>query len=563
MTTGKKRPRIVKGSKAGVEGSKSAVECTHTNPYLYFLDAYQKKAKAANKGPRFIIAKYSKLAAEVWKKMSDAEKAPFVDMAKERKVRINKNVLKEKKKNAPPVFRSRCSPLKLVKVNEALTKEQKDAVERVGFGSMLKLKCRLLNREFISRLVNHFNPATKSLEFGRVRIYTITPDDVRRALGLSCGTIAVPTDCEDNHFEHIRKMFGKEKKPLKRGVTFAMMQQVFKTGIFDVKFQTSYVLFVLSCLLCPTTKDVAATRFYPAVHDLSQTPTYAWAEFVFDWLVKEISKYKKRSAKVADSKNKKDAFGVGGCVLLLMLIYFDKQPMGMKVGSEGDPMIQSWTTKLIKERIAKEENLELVDPISGQFPEPRLRHPHAIAAYHDLKKYFLVQMQQLEVLDAALMGDVPETCTRNPSKRKASNERQSPNKGKDVTERKNPNEDDVEMGNVDMDLEDIPSTSTLNPKKVSDGLDVEDMDAGRMSGIDHLVFAREMSFYSPEHVMADVVQHVEVEEQSVVEKQVEEEEEEEEEDEEEVEEQVPLTPPLNKRPRTRIQKWISQSKLYS
>ncbi|KAI8556325.1 hypothetical protein RHMOL_Rhmol05G0244200 [Rhododendron molle] len=223
-------------------------------------DAYQKKAKADNKSPRFIIAKYSKPAAEIWNNMSDAEKAPFVDMAEERKTRIKKHIPKEKKKNALPVFRSRCSPLKLVKVNEALTKAQQDAVHKVGFDSMLQLKCRMLNRDFISRLIKHFNPVTKSLEFGRVRVYTITSDDVRRALGLSCGTIPVPTDCQDPHFEHIRKMFGKKNKPLKRGVTFAMMQQVFKKKKADVKFQTSYVLFVLSCFLCPTTKDVGVGR---------------------------------------------------------------------------------------------------------------------------------------------------------------------------------------------------------------------------------------------------------------------------------------------------------------
>ncbi|KAI8524482.1 hypothetical protein RHMOL_Rhmol13G0152700 [Rhododendron molle] len=142
---------------------------------------------------------------------------------------------------------------------------------------MLQLKCRMLNREFISELVKHFNFVTKSLEFGRVRVYTITLDDVQRALELSCGTIAVPTDCQDHHFEDIRKMFGKENKPLKREVTFAMMQQVFKKKKADVKFQTSYVLFVLSCFLCPTMKDVAATKFYPTVHDLLQTRTYAWA----------------------------------------------------------------------------------------------------------------------------------------------------------------------------------------------------------------------------------------------------------------------------------------------
>ncbi|KAG5516304.1 hypothetical protein RHGRI_037122 [Rhododendron griersonianum] len=394
-----KRQRVGKGSKAGVEVSKASVGSTHTNPYLYFLAAYQKKEKAANKGPMFVIAK--------------------------------------------PVFRSRCSPLKLVKVNAALTEDQQDAVKTTGFGSMLNLKCTMLNRDFISRLVRHFNPVSKSLEFGRVRVYTITADDVRRALGLSCGSIPVPTDCQDHHFKHIWKMFGKEEgtvevgkeeEPLKRGVTFSMMQQVFEEHKADVKFKTSYVLFVLSCFLCLTTKDVAATKFYPAVRDLVQTPTYAWAEFVLDWLATEIAKYKKRSGKVVGGK--KDVVGVAGCVLLLM------------VGSEGEPLIQSLTTKKIKERIAKEETLDLVDPISEQFPAPSFRHPYTIAAFHDLKENFVNQMQDLQVLNAALMGDVPETCTRDPSSASV--------------KRNNRNEDDVDMG----DLDNFPSTSTVNSNKV-------------------------------------------------------------------------------------------------
>ncbi|KAI8567286.1 hypothetical protein RHMOL_Rhmol02G0109300 [Rhododendron molle] len=176
-------------------------------------------------------------------------------------------------------------------------------------------------------------------------------------------------------------------KPLKRGVTFSMMQAVFKEKKADVKFQTAYVLFVLSCFLCPTTKDVAATKFYPAVHDIIQTRTYAWAEFVLDWLANEIGKYKKRSA-----KGKKDVVGVAGCVLLLMYV---------------------------------------------------------IAAFHDLKKYFVNQMQHLDVMDKALMGDVPQTQTRSPSRRKASSKRKN----------RNEDEDDVDMG----DLDDFPSTSTVNP----------------------------------------------------------------------------------------------------
>ncbi|KAG5547647.1 hypothetical protein RHGRI_013368 [Rhododendron griersonianum] len=97
------------------------------------------------------------------------------------------------------------------------------------------------------------------------------------------------------------------------------MQEVFNSGVADAKFQTSYVLFVLSSLLCPTTKDVASKKFYPAVYDLTKISSYAWPQFVLDWLVKEITKFKNRDVKEVDKKE--DAPGMSGCVLLLMVMY--------------------------------------------------------------------------------------------------------------------------------------------------------------------------------------------------------------------------------------------------
>ncbi|KAI8535931.1 hypothetical protein RHMOL_Rhmol10G0214100 [Rhododendron molle] len=233
--------------------------------------------------------KYSSVAAEAWKNLSDAERAPFLELANQIKACTKTNV--PKKKKTPTL------------------------------------------------LVRHFNPMNKTLEFGRMKVYSITPTDVGKALGLPLGTVPVPTDCENFHVEHIRVMFAVGDEQLKRGVTFGMMKEVFESGVADAKFQTSYVLFVLSSLLCPTTKDVASTKFYPAGYDLTKISSYAWAEFVLDWLVKVITKFKKRDMKLVDKK--KDAPGISGCVLLLMLIYFDKEEMKMNVGTVGVPLIQS------------------------------------------------------------------------------------------------------------------------------------------------------------------------------------------------------------------------------
>lgn len=59
----------------------------------------------------------------------------------------------------------------------------------------------------------------------------------------------------------------------------------------------------------------------------------------------------------------------------MQLIYFDMEPVGVDVGDEPGPPIQRWTPQRIKDRITKEENLDLFDPMSDKFPEPRLRHP--------------------------------------------------------------------------------------------------------------------------------------------------------------------------------------------
>ncbi|KAI8547294.1 hypothetical protein RHMOL_Rhmol07G0183600 [Rhododendron molle] len=369
-------------------------------------DDYLKKASTANTGPRFIVAKHSSLATEAWKNLSDAERAPFLELANQRKARNKTNVPKKKKTSTLPVFRSRCSPKALVKLNESLNKDQRTAVEIIGFGSMLTLQCEILKREFISKLVHHFNPMNKTLEFGRMKVYSITPVDVAKALRLPLGTVPVLTNCEDFYYEHIRAMFAAGDEQLNRGVTFEMMKEVFNSGVADAKFQTSYVLFVLSSLLCPTTKDVASSKFYPAVYDLTKISSYAWPQFVLDWLVKVITKFKKRDMKEVDKK--KDAPGVSGCVLLLL-------EMGMNVGTVGVPLIQSWTTNLIMERIAKEENLHLVDPIDGQFPQPRLLHPEVVL---EMQGKVDGEGEEVQVQVQVDEGVVEERVLTRPSKKR-------------------------------------------------------------------------------------------------------------------------------------------------
>ncbi|KAF7150909.1 hypothetical protein RHSIM_Rhsim02G0111600 [Rhododendron simsii] len=179
-------------------------------------------------------------------------------------------------------------------------------------------------------------------------------------------------------------MFATGDEQLKRWVTFGMMKEVFKLGVADAKFQTSYVLLVLSSLLCPTTKDVASIKFYPTMYDLTKISSYAWPQFVLDWLVKEITVVKKRDVKEVD--NRKDAPGVS--------VLDDEAYKGMNCQE-------------------------------GEFGE-------AQNAYHTLQKSFLEQLQHIIIMDAALMSHVSEITTEK-----------NPSKGKDVREMDSPLDDDA------------------------------------------------------------------------------------------------------------------------
>lgn len=145
----------------------------------------------------------------------------------------------------------------------------------------------MLPRDFIWKLVEHFNPKARTLEFGRLRTYEITTADVARALGLKLGGVPVPTNCEDDHVKHIESLVLEKGKKLTRGLTVKMMDHVFDKKTSGKKFKTAYVLYALCCFLCPTTKDEAGPKLFPGVMDLDAIPNYAWPHlFLTGWFVK-------------------------------------------------------------------------------------------------------------------------------------------------------------------------------------------------------------------------------------------------------------------------------------
>ncbi|KAF7148445.1 hypothetical protein RHSIM_Rhsim03G0191600 [Rhododendron simsii] len=135
MSRGQKRPRTEEVSEA-FKGR------TMTNPYLIFKKEFIQGVREAEPSTTYILKMLTKRAAKRWKEMPEADKALYIRSANEAKAKNSK----EKRKTTV--------------------------------------------------LVEHFNPKTRTLEFGRLRTYEITTVDVARALEREKDDER--TDCEND-----------------------------------------------------------------------------------------------------------------------------------------------------------------------------------------------------------------------------------------------------------------------------------------------------------------------------------------------------------------------------
>ncbi|KAG5562415.1 hypothetical protein RHGRI_005224 [Rhododendron griersonianum] len=303
-----------------------------------------------------------------------------------------------KKKKVPLFITTRCSPRKFVSLIGTLTTDQREAIKALNpFHTLLGVKCGHMHRAFAMHLVQCFNPETCSIEFRRGVVVHITEEDVARVLGMPIGDTPVPTECLESHSRKIQQDFHGGYKEIK----IVELENEIKKQRTDGSFHRAYMLFTLGCLLCPTTKEVVGSRLFPGVvaDDLQTLKTYKWPAFVLDWLVNEIRNYKVRVTNKSGGKAER----VGGSLFLLMVIYFDLNPLDVEVGNELEPPIGSWTKEFIDVRISKEmEDMPIEDSVFSQFPPHNLKNQICIDMYKEHMRQFMNNSKFLHEMDAAM-----------------------------------------------------------------------------------------------------------------------------------------------------------------
>ncbi|KAL6348671.1 hypothetical protein AAG906_019370 [Vitis piasezkii] len=193
------------------------------------------------------------------------------------------------------------APKRVIRVIENLEPKQKAAIEEIGFGSLLQLRCRKIDHGLCLWLINSFNPNTYMLQLYNTCI-KLSPIDVEFIMGLRARGFKIGMNKDVGHKNDLCKKYCDKKGRLPLVMLENQIRED-KEGGND--FKVRFVLFVLGALLCPTMKLFVNRSFLHLVEDIDSIKKMNWAEFVLSYLVHGIEEFKK-----------KQQSGVCGCLFI-------------------------------------------------------------------------------------------------------------------------------------------------------------------------------------------------------------------------------------------------------
>uniref|UniRef100_A0A803MUZ1 Ubiquitin-like protease family profile domain-containing protein n=1 Tax=Chenopodium quinoa TaxID=63459 RepID=A0A803MUZ1_CHEQI len=253
------------------------------------------------------------------------------------------------------------------KANTNFSPEQKQAVEEIGFGGLLHLKLKTLNRQMLPWLVENFNAGSCMFTIATGKEFVVTRNDICDVLCLPLSDICVPELNKNSEDESVDKCiiqawrsdYGLSgKQPLHLSKLESRMVDLVDGG---EEFKWCFVLQAMSSFLAPTTNRTVSLKLLKAVEKVDEIKTFDWCSYVLKKLKKAVQKYK-------DDEN---AQNVSGCLLALQIMYFHRLNFQGEKESSTLPLIQHWMDVKIKKRI----KLEIKAGGYGQGPLDTITYP--------------------------------------------------------------------------------------------------------------------------------------------------------------------------------------------
>ncbi|KAL6620300.1 hypothetical protein ACP70R_035439 [Stipagrostis hirtigluma subsp. patula] len=204
----------------------------------------------------------------------------------------------EKKSTIDPAKKQKgtlqLSQNKLVGLLKSFSQEQKDAIEKAGFGSLLKLQKMGIARKLCKEIANTFDIKTEEFVIGERRI-KMTVKDVDHILGLP----SEGDEIQESQKKDVPHLFERYKGK-GNSIQLTVLKQYFSTNKEDhgEDFVRRAILYIIGVYLCPTTQPNVTPDYLGLLENFEAIEKLNWSSLVLNNLISSIKKFREGGANI-------------------------------------------------------------------------------------------------------------------------------------------------------------------------------------------------------------------------------------------------------------------------
>uniref|UniRef100_K3ZLS7 Aminotransferase-like plant mobile domain-containing protein n=1 Tax=Setaria italica TaxID=4555 RepID=K3ZLS7_SETIT len=257
----------------------------------------------------------------------------------------------------------KCSQKLLVEIISMFNQEQKDAVEKAGFGSLLKLKDIEIRRELCKEIADSFDLDKEEFNIQEKKV-KISIKDVDHILGLP----SQGDEIKEPPKKHVPGLFDKYTWNDSTKIHSSELREYLsKNKTYGDDFIRIFVLYTIGFYLCPTLQPYVKSDYLGLVEEIDNIKNLNWSSLVLNFLIRSIREYKE--VKAANLK---------GNLVLLQVWYWEKVSMShmyprLEHPGGDKPLVQYWDEKRAKERCKLARNHHFGE---GKIVHDITRHKH-------------------------------------------------------------------------------------------------------------------------------------------------------------------------------------------
>lgn len=206
-------------------------------------------------------------------------------------------------------YSTKFSSPKFVKRVEALTDEQRNMIEKTGFGNLLLIPNQTMNRKLLLELMDKWSSERQAFILLQGEL-TITSVDVALIMGLRVKGVPVLLK-DDEPFSDLEQEFGAT--PEKRKISVYSIESRLESlgGVANDDFLRTFLLFTFGIFLFPDSSGNVDSRYVSFLRSPDDICKYAWGSAVLDEILMWLSKRKDLNTQ-----------SIGGCLTFLQVNSF-------------------------------------------------------------------------------------------------------------------------------------------------------------------------------------------------------------------------------------------------